>query len=184
MTGLMIGRKEKDKAVPAWPEKIEENKLDHPTSLILPGNGRKICGTGSAGFTLLEIMIVISILGMLAGILSVRIMDKPGEARTLRARMEIQTLETALQLYKLHNQRFPTTQQGLRALVIKPEHRPVPSNWLEDGYLEKGILPRDPWGRDYLYLCPGVHNRDFDLWTYGADGEEGGSGEAGDVVNG
>jgi general secretion pathway protein G len=146
-------------------------------------NSEKCRWTDSSGFTLLEILIVVSILGVLAGILSVKIMDKPGEARTLKAQMEIHALETALQLYKLHNHQYPTTDQGLQALVEKPECTPIPPNWQDGGYLERRILPRDPWGREYLYLCPGVYNRDFDLWSYGADGEEGGSKESIDVVN-
>jgi general secretion pathway protein G len=135
------------------------------------------------GFTLLEILIVITILGILASLIAVKLMDRPGEARQLKAQMDIQTLETALKLYKLDNAFFPTTDQGLRALVEKPALGKIPPKWREGGYLDKGVVPKDPWDRDYLYLCPGVQNRDFDLWSYGADGEEGGEGENADIAN-
>ena len=138
---------------------------------------------GNGGFTLLEILIVITILGILASLIAVRIMDRPGEARTTKAQLDIQTLENALKLFKLDNAFYPTTDQGLRALVEAPTIGRIAKNWREGGYLEKGVVPKDPWGYDYLYLGPGVHNRDFDLWSYGADGEEGGEGEDGDVTN-
>jgi general secretion pathway protein G len=135
------------------------------------------------GFTLLEILIVITILGILASLIAVKLMDRPGEARQLKAQMDIQALETALKLYKLDNAFYPATDQGLRALVEKPALGKIPTKWREGGYLEKGVLPRDPWDRDYLYLSPGIRNRDFDLWSYGADGEDGGEGEDADVAN-
>jgi general secretion pathway protein G len=135
------------------------------------------------GFTLLEILIVITILGILASLVAVKLMDRPGEARVLKAQMDIQTLEMALKLYRLDNAFYPTTEQGLTALVEKPATGRIPANWREGGYLEKGVLPKDPWGNDYLYLSPGVYNRDFDIWSYGADGQEGGEGEDADVTN-
>jgi len=138
---------------------------------------------GNRGFTLLEILIVITILGILASLVAVRLMDRPGEARALKAQMDIQTIETALKLYRLDNAFYPTTEQGLMALVERPTTGRIPPRWREGGYLEKGVLPRDPWGNDYFYLSPGVHNRDFDLWSYGADGEEGGEGEDADIGN-
>lgn len=135
------------------------------------------------GFTLLEILIVITILGILASLIAVRIMDRPGEARTMKSQLDINTLENAIKLFKLDNAFYPSTEQGLRALVEEPSIGRVPNKWREGGYLEKGVLPKDPWGNDYIYLSPGVHNRDFDLWSYGADAEEGGEGEDGDVAN-
>jgi len=136
-----------------------------------------------AGFTLLEILIVITILGILASLVAVKLMDRPGEARALKAEMDIKTLETALKLYRLDNAFYPTTEQGLNALVEQPTTGRIPMKWREGGYLEKGVVPKDPWGNDYLYLSPGVRNRDLDLWSYGADGEEGGEGEDADVTN-
>jgi general secretion pathway protein G len=138
---------------------------------------------GERGFTLLEILIVITILGILASLVAVRLMDRPGEARALKAEMDIKTLETALKLYKLDNAFYPTTEQGIKALVEQPTTGRIPTKWREGGYLEKEVVPKDPWGNDYLYLSPGVRNRDFDLWSYGADGEEGGEGENQDVTN-
>jgi general secretion pathway protein G len=135
------------------------------------------------GFTLLEILIVITILGILASVIAVRVMDRPGEARATKAKLEIQTLENALKLFKLDNAFYPSTDQGLGALVEAPTLGRIPRNWREGGYIEKGVVPKDPWGNDYLYLSPGVHNRDLDLWSYGADGEEGGDGEDGDITN-
>ncbi|PKN66650.1 MAG: type II secretion system protein GspG [Deltaproteobacteria bacterium HGW-Deltaproteobacteria-15] len=136
-----------------------------------------------SGFTLIEILIVITILGILASLVAVRLMDRPGEARAMKAKMDIQALENALKLYKLDSAVFPTTEQGLNALVVKPSHGRIPKSWREGGYLEKEVVPKDPWNNDYLYQCPGVYNRDFDLWSYGADGEEGGEGEDADVTN-
>lgn len=135
------------------------------------------------GFTLLEILIVITILGILASLVAVRMMDRPAEARITKARLDIQTIENALKLFKLDNAFYPSSEQGLSALVEKPTVGRIPGKWREGGYFEKGVLPKDPWGYDYLYLSPGVYNRDFDLWSYGADGEEGGEGEDGDIGN-
>jgi general secretion pathway protein G len=138
---------------------------------------------GEKGFTLIEILIVITILGILASLVAVRLMDRPGEARVMKTQLDIKTLENALKLYKLDNAFYPSTDQGLGALVEEPTIGRVPEKWRQGGYLEKGVLPKDPWGYDYLYLSPGVHNEDFDLWSYGADGEEGGEGEDADITN-
>ena len=135
------------------------------------------------GFTLLEILIVITILGILASLIAVRVMDRPGEARTMKAKLDIKTLENALKLFKLDSAFYPSTEQGLRALVEKPTIGRNPAKWREGGYLEKGELPKDPWDNDYYYMSPGVHNKEFDIWSYGADGEEGGEGEDADVTN-
>jgi general secretion pathway protein G len=139
--------------------------------------------SGDRGFTLLEILIVITILGILASLIAVRVMDRPGEARAMKAQLDIQTMENALKLFKLDNAYYPTTEQRLRALVERPSVGRAAPKWREGGYLEKGELPKDPWGNDFFYMSPGVHNRDFDIWSYGADGEEGGEGEDGDVTN-
>ena len=144
---------------------------------------KRIFWRDDRGFTLLEILIVIAILGILASLVAVKLMVRPGEARALKAEMDIKSLETALKLYKLDNAFYPTTEQGLKALVEKPTTGRVPTKWREGGYLEKEVVPKDPWGNDFLYLSPGVRNRDFDLWSYGADGEEGGEGENADVTN-
>jgi general secretion pathway protein G len=140
-------------------------------------------GLRTAGFTLLEILIVITILGILASLIAVRMMDRPAEARIMKSQLDIKTLENALKLFKLDNGFYPSTDQGLKALVSRPTIGRNVVRWREGGYLEKGVLPQDPWGRDYLYMSPGVHNTDFDMWSYGGDGEEGGEGEDQDIVN-
>lgn len=138
---------------------------------------------GEEGFTLLEILIVITILGILASLVAVKIMDRPGEARTTKAELDIKSLENALKLFRLDNGFYPSTDQGLRALIEKPTIGRIPQHWRKGGYLETQSVPKDPWGNEYLYLCPGVRNRDFDLWSYGADGVAGGEGEDQDVTN-
>jgi general secretion pathway protein G len=121
------------------------------------------------GFTLIELMVVIVILGILAGLIVPRIMGRPEEAKQLKAKMQIESLETALKLYKLDNGMYPDTEQGLQALIEEPETGIVPKNWRKQGYLEKGRLPKDPWGNEFVYLSPGTHG-DYDIISYGADG--------------
>ena len=123
-------------------------------------------GRPADGFTLLEILIVITILGILASIVAVKIMDRPGEARVMKARMDIQTLESALKLFKIDNAFYPSTDQGLSALIEQPTIGRVPNRWREGGYLEKRSLPKDPWGNNYLYFSPGVHNPDCDIRVF------------------
>jgi len=136
---------------------------------------------GNRGFTLIEIMVVVIILGILAGLVLPRFMGRTEEARRTKARIQIENLESALKMYKLDNGTYPSTEQGLEALVQKPTVGFLPKNWREGGYLEKGKVPLDPWGRPYAYLSPGVKSRDFDLKSLGADGEEGGDGENEDI---
>ena len=134
----------------------------------------------SHGFTLIEIMVVIIILGILAVYIGPKIMGRPGQAKQVKAQVDISALETALKLYKLDNGGYPATEQGLIALVEKPETGNVPKKWKEGGYLEKGKVPKDPWGNDFVYLSPGVHG-DYDIISYGADGVPGGEGEDKDI---
>jgi len=136
---------------------------------------------GQKGFTLIEIMVVVIILGILAGLVLPRFMGRTEEARRTKAKIQIENLESALKLYKLDNGAYPSTEQGLEALVQKPALGFLPKNWREGGYLEKGKIPLDPWGRPYVYLSPGVKSKEFDLKSLGADGEEGGEGENEDV---
>lgn len=135
---------------------------------------------GQSGFTLIEIMVVVVILGILAAIVVPKVMDRPEAARVVKASADIRALEASLKLYKLDNYKYPSTEQGLEALVSKPAGYPEPANWKQGGYIDK--LPKDPWGREYQYLSPGVHG-DFDLYALGADGRKGGEGEDADVVN-
>jgi general secretion pathway protein G len=134
------------------------------------------------GFTLIEIMVVMVILGILAGLIIPRIMGRPEEARRTKARIQIESIETALKLYTLDNGLYPTTEQGLQALVEPPSVGKLASAWREGGYLEKGRVPKDPWDNEYVYLCPGIHG-DLDLVSYGADGETGGEGKDMDINN-
>lgn len=129
------------------------------------------------GFTLIEIMVVVIILGILAAIVVPNIMDKPDRARTVKAKQDIRALETALNLYKLDNFIYPTTDQGLEALVTKPGDV---ANW--NKYMPR--LPKDPWGNGYQYLSPGTHNSDgIDISSLGADAQLGGEGPNSDVGN-
>jgi general secretion pathway protein G len=134
------------------------------------------------GFTLIEIMIVIVILGILAWQVVPRIMGKPEEARRLKAKMDISSIETALKMYKLDNGVYPSTEQGLQALVEAPTIGQLPRKWRQGGYMEKGRIPKDPWDNDYIYLSPGLHG-DFDLLSYGGDGQPGGEGDGVDINN-
>ncbi len=132
------------------------------------------------GFTLIEIMIVVVILGILASIVVPNIMGSPDEARIVKVKQDLRVLEGALNLYKLDNFTYPSTDQGLEALVKKPVGQPEAKNWKKNGYIKK--LPKDPWGNDYLYLSPGSHG-EFDLFSYGSDGRKGGSDSAADIGN-
>lgn len=132
------------------------------------GKGKK--GT-QAGFTLIEIMVVVVILGILAAVIVPRIMDRPDQARLTKAAQDIRILENALRLYRLDNFVYPTTEQGLEALVVKPTISPEPRRWKQGGYVDR--LLRDPWGNEYQYLNPGEHG-EIDVFSYGADGRPGG----------
>lgn len=132
------------------------------------------------GFTLIEIMVVIVILGILGALVVPRLMGRPDEARAVAARQDINTLAQALKLYRLDNARYPTSEQGLSALVSKPSSGPQPKNWKPGGYVER--LPVDPWGNPYQYAAPGTHG-EIDIWSVGADGEPGGEGGDADVGN-
>jgi general secretion pathway protein G len=136
--------------------------------------------TRHSGFTLIEVMIVIVILGVLAALIVPKVMGRPDEARVIAAKQDIATIMQSLKLYKLDNRRYPSTEQGLAALVQKPSLAPVPDNWNPGGYLEK--LPKDPWGKPYVYLSPGL-NGEIDVMSYGADGQAGGQGTDADIGN-
>ena len=134
----------------------------------------------SNGFTLIELMVVIVILGILAGLIIPRIMGRPEEARRMKARVQMESIETAIRLYKLDNGSYPSTEQGLQALVEPPQVGELPKAWREGGYLEKGKVPKDPWDNEYIYLSPGIHG-EYDLMSYGADGQPGGEDKNKDI---
>lgn len=133
------------------------------------------------GFTLIELMIVVVIVGILATLLIPRIMDRPEEARRIKAKSDIKSIESALKLYKLDNSNYPTTDQGLQALITKPDISPTPNKWREGGYLEAKEVPKDPWGNLYYYSSPGSDGKDYLIISYGADGESGGDGKNADI---
>ncbi|MBG6080752.1 type II secretion system major pseudopilin GspG [Rubrivivax gelatinosus] len=138
--------------------------------MISPSRSRR------RGFTLIELMVVLVILGVLAALIVPNVLNRADDARVTAARTDIHNLMQALKLYKLDNQRFPTTEQGLDALVHKPTAAPQPPNWKP--YLDK--LPNDPWGHPYQYLNPGVKG-EIDVFSYGADGQAGGEGNDADL---
>ena len=130
----------------------------------------------SAGFTLIELMVVLVIIGVLAALIVPNVLDRADDARATAAKTDVNNLMQALKLYRLDNQRYPTAEQGLQALLAKPNTGPIPSNW--KSYLDK--LPNDPWGRPYQYLNPGVKG-EIDVMSFGADGQTGGEGKNADV---
>lgn len=134
--------------------------------------------SGQDGFTLLEIMVVVVIIGILAALVMPKIISRPDEARAIAAKQDIASLMQALKLYRLDNQRYPGTEQGLQALVTRPTSAPNPPNWKAGGYVER--LPKDPWGNPYQFLNPGV-NGEIDVFSFGADGVSGGEGNNADI---
>lgn len=132
------------------------------------------------GFTLVEIMVVVVIIGILGALIVPKLLGRTGEARVTAAKADIASLTNALKLYKLDNLRYPSTEQGLTALVTKPTTGPAANGWKAGGYLEK--LPKDPWGNPYQYLSPGTHG-EVDILSFGADGQPGGTGEDADIGN-
>lgn len=138
------------------------------------------------GFSLIELMIVLVIIGLLTTLVVYNISDQPDKAKIEIAKAQIKSFEMALENYKLDNGTYPTTEQGLEALVKKPTTNPLPKNWKDGGYLEKDktFVPKDPWARDYIYISPGIHRPNFvDIYSYGADGQEGGDGVNADIEN-
>lgn len=129
----------------------------------------------SRGFTLIELMVVIVILGILAAVIAPRLIGRTDEAKVTEAKVQIRNFETALKLYKLDNGFYPSTEQGLDALVVKPSVGLIPARWRDGGYLEKKSVPKDPWGNPYIYSSPGL-NGDYDIISFGADGMRGGEG--------
>ena len=136
------------------------------------------------GFTLIEIMAVVLIIGMLSGIVGFAVFQQVDKARVVTARAQIDRLESSLELYSMDNGRFPSTEQGLEALIHKPSGSPEPTNYQAGGYLKGGELPKDPWGFDFQYESPGANNDgSFDLWSLGKDGQAGGEDLDSDIGN-
>lgn len=133
----------------------------------------------NSGFTLIEVMVVVIILGILATFVVPKLVGRTDDAKIVKAKVDIQAIETALKLYKLDNSKYPTTDQGLEALISPPETGDA-DNWREGGYLDKKSLPKDPWSNPYIYLSPGLHG-DYDIISYGADKMPGGEKENADI---
>ena len=140
----------------------------------------KKIGANNKGFTLIELMIVLAILALLAALVGPRLMGQFDKAKVDDAKVQIRNLETALKLYKIENSAFPSTEQGLQALLEKPTVGVIPKNYRAEGYLEGKKVPKDPWGNDFIYISPGEHG-DFDLSSYGGDGARGGEGNNADI---
>ena len=139
-------------------------------------------GAARRGFTLVEIMVVVVIIGLLAALVGPRLIGQGDMAKVTAARAQIKNFEQALELYHLNNGFFPTTEQGLQALIEKPIMQPEPKNYQKGGYLNAKALPKDPWGNEYAYLCPGQEG-EYDIISYGADGREGGEDTNKDISN-
>ena len=133
----------------------------------------------NGGFTLVEIMVVVVIIGILGALVVPKLMGRTGESRVAAAKVDISTMMQALKLYKLDNARYPNTEQGLQSLITKPTSGPAANGWKAGGYIER--LPKDPWGNPYQYLSPGVHGGEVEIFSYGADGQPGGAGEDADI---
>ncbi len=134
-----------------------------------------------AGFTLLEILVVVLIITVLAAIVGVNVANAPGKARHAAATAQIQSFETALKLYRMEQGQYPSQRQGLAVLVAPPDDLPNPAAYPESGYLDSPGVPLDPWGQEYVYLTPGPGSQAYEILTYGADHEPGGTGEAADI---
>lgn len=132
------------------------------------------------GFSLLEIMVVLVIMGIMAALVGPQLLGNVDKARLQQLAADMKTLETTLKMYRLDNFVYPSSEQGLQALVTKPDIDPVPKNWKRDGYIDR--LPKDPWGNEYMYVSPGEHG-DFDIYSLGADGVVGGDGQSKDRGN-
>ena len=134
-----------------------------------------------SGFTLIEIMVVVMIIGMLAAVVGVQLFNRLEKAKRKTAVVQIRQLQAALANYRLDNNRYPTTEQGLQALVEKPTTEPSPRNYPQGGYLETKKVPLDPWGNPYVYFCPGLNGEEYTIESYGADGTDGGDGNNADI---
>ena len=150
--------------------------MTHSPSLAHRTRQRLAARARSAGFTLIELMVVLVIIGVLAALIVPNVLDRADDARSTAARTDVTNVMQALKLYRLDNQRYPTAEQGLLALVARPGSGPAPINWKP--YLEK--LPNDPWGRPYQYLNPGIKG-EIDVMSFGADGQPGGEGKDADI---
>ena len=136
-----------------------------------------------SGFTLIEVLIAMTIIAILSGVVGLSVAGHLRKAKFEAARSQIKTFQAALQMYKAAHSQYPATAQGLEALCVAPTIPPIPRDYPPEGYLDSRKLPLDPWGNPYVYLVPGRHNEPYEIISYGADGEEGGTGEAADICS-
>ncbi len=136
----------------------------------------------NSGFTLIEVLVVIFILSMLVALVAPKIVGRTDDARIAEAKLQIKNFETAIELFKMDNGFYPSTEQGLQALVEKPTIGKIPQNYREGGYLKQKKIPLDPWGNPYIYVSPGM-NAEYEIISYGADGKPGGEGKDADITN-
>jgi general secretion pathway protein G len=171
----MIRHRFSDQTAAAHRPPIETN-MTHSTNEVSRQPRRRF----DRGFTLIEIMVVVIIIGLLAAVIVPTVVGKVDEARVVKAKEDIHSLETALQMFRLQNSKYPTTEQGLASLVTQPND-PSIKHWQPGGYIQR--ISKDPWGNDYQYVNPGNHGKDYDLFSYGADGAPGGEGNNADIGN-
>jgi general secretion pathway protein G len=150
--------------------------MSHIAHEVSRGSARR----RARGFTLIEIMVVVVIIGLLAAVIVPTVISKVDDARVAKAKQDIQSLETALTMFRLDNSKYPTSEQGLQALVVQPTD-PSIKHWKPGGYLEH--VSKDPWGNEYQYVYPGTHGKEYDLFSLGADGAPGGEGIDADIGN-
>ncbi|MBI4687150.1 MAG: type II secretion system major pseudopilin GspG [Nitrospirae bacterium] len=166
--------------------KGDKNVIPAEAGIQIKGNGFPLttCGNDGLrlGFTLIEVMIVLFIIGILTALIAPRLIGRTDDARVSQAKVQIKNFDTALKLYKMDNGFYPSTAQGLEALIIKPSAGQVPKNYRAGGYLDKKKMPADPWGNQYAYISPGTQG-DYDIISYGADGAPGGEGYNADISN-
>ncbi len=156
-------------------------KLLNPDGVTSGRSGLLLAGRPRGGFTLIELLVVVLIITVLATFVGVQLFREPHKARIAAVTAQMKAFETALRMYRMDNGMIPTQEQGLDALCASPQRPPVPRGYPAGGYLEKPVLPRDPWGNDYVYLSPGRNGEPFEILSYGLDGEPGGEGEASDI---
>ncbi len=162
-------------------EVISIDHEDREQPYRVESRGKGITSRLQTGFTLIEIMVVVLIIGLLATLVAVNVIPRKEQANRVKACADINSLESALKLYYLDNHAYPTTEQGLKSLIEQPTTGQIPCCWKQGGYIEGGHIPKDPWGNDYAYMSPAPNGSDYVIMSYGADGKPGGEGRDKDI---